>query len=133
MNAISLQYIKQSWLFYGCYPRKQNLFAASNARKPSGLVLWFPQLEFGPAAKNKLHQGTIRMLYIRIILNDLNCKDGIVKVYATFFMRTPFKLISNWFSRFCRSLMLRPESSSPINCLCTLKWKYWLCYQAFHV
>lgn len=36
---------------------------------------------------------------------------------CTFFIRTPRRLISNWFSRFCKSLTLNPESSSPIICL----------------
>lgn len=35
----------------------------------------------------------------------------------TFFIRTPRRLISNWFSKFCKSLTLKPESSSPIICL----------------
>ena len=39
----------------------------------------------------------------------------------TFLIRTPFILFSSWFSRFSRSLMLRPVSSSPINCLQHLK------------
>lgn len=39
----------------------------------------------------------------------------------TFFIRILCKLNSSWFSKFCRSLTLRPESSSPINFLISLK------------
>lgn len=39
------------------------------------------------------------------------------KIGDTFFARIPFKLISNWFSKFCSSFTLRPDSSCPINCL----------------
>lgn len=43
-----------------------------------------------------------------------NCINSGVK---TFFMRTPFKLISSWFSRFCRSSTLKPQTCSPMSCL----------------
>uniref|UniRef100_A0A3Q7H0X6 Uncharacterized protein n=1 Tax=Solanum lycopersicum TaxID=4081 RepID=A0A3Q7H0X6_SOLLC len=35
---------------------------------------------------------------------------------SSFLTRTPRRLVSSWFSKFCKSLTLRPESSSPIIC-----------------
>lgn len=70
---------------------------------PSSLTPWFQQSGFAPATEKKLN-NLDNMFFLSCMLTRL---------VLAFFTRTPFKLISSWFSRFWRSLMLNPEISSP--------------------
>lgn len=90
------------------------------------IVLWLTFLLKSCILSNKIwsYQGQkLHLSYRAIVCSHLiiqqMCIQKVSKV-LTFFARILWRLISNWLSRFCKSFILSPESSSPKICLLLL-------------